>query len=175
MRHPNPLRLNMPSFDILHEGNEIGHVTWTMAYCRKDTSTIAGFVTHPIEEQLGFLGLIERYPAAMLRSITVEPDFQGRKYGSLALIEFENRISQMECHFSVCHVGYDDLEEMNKNLNFYESLDWQIFYFDDEFIFQNRPNDGIEVFCLAYKNSSRFCSFSQEKPSELHFSPTRYY
>jgi GNAT superfamily N-acetyltransferase len=163
----------MPSFDILHSGIEVGFVAWSTAHSREEISGVAGFATHSIDEQLRFLGMAEQYPSAILRSVVIDPDFRRRGYGTFAVHEFEYRMSSIGCGFAVCHVGFGDLEEMNKNLDFYDSLGWKGFYFNDEFILQNRLGEGSDAFCLRYRSLSQLVFYPPQTPAELQFSLTR--
>jgi GNAT superfamily N-acetyltransferase len=159
----------MLNFDIYFNDLKVGAVIGGIRQSNKESTCVSGLVTPSLSDQLKAVGITEAYPCALLSNIDIEPQFRRKKFGSMALREFEARAAKLGCHFCYCKVGFTSLEEIDKlsqaeenrliicagndlwsNLRFYMSNGWQPHNHDD---FGNRlpdlPDD--ENWSMAYK------------------------
>lgn len=84
------------------------------------------------EECLRLADFFEIYPVAWVDNLRVNEAYQHLGHGSWLLQKFEAACVEGGCKLAVLKVGWNSLQEMDQNRNFYANRGWKIV--------QPRPN-----------------------------------
>lgn len=154
----NSIDIFSPQTSICINDDEVGSFGWAKHLDRGGSTCVAGMNpdegcqhSFTLRYMLEFLRIPEAYPSAVLHGVSIHEEHQCCGYGSMALKIFENQALDEDCKFALCAIGFDDEEEMRKNVSFYRANNYKTFHHDaDGAAFDSLPETG-SYWSLAFK------------------------